>query len=76
YHLDTALAPLDETHALLVPSAFQRGDLDRLQRAFPDHLLLEEEESLRFAGNAWCPDRHHVFLQAGLPRVEDWLAAR
>jgi N-dimethylarginine dimethylaminohydrolase len=76
YHLDTALAPLDETHALLVPSAFQRGDLDRLQRAFPDHLLLKEEESLRFAGNAWCPDRRHVFLQAGLPRVEDWLAAR
>jgi len=75
YHLDTALAVLDEERALLVPEAFSGHDLNRLKRAFPRHLLLRPEESLAFAGNAWCPDRHHVFLQAGVSRVEDWLVA-
>ncbi len=73
YHLDTALAILDKQHALVVPHAFLHGDLDQVQRHFPKAFLLSEEEAMAFAGNAWCPDGKHVFLQSGLPRVEDWL---
>lgn len=73
YHLDTALAILDERRALVVPQAFTSGDLDRVQRFFPEAFLLNEHEAMAFAGNAWCPDGQHVFLQSGLPRVEEWL---
>lgn len=73
YHLDTALAILDERRALVVPHAFTHGDLDRLRRHFPEAFLLNQDEAMAFAGNAWCPDGEHVFLQSGLPRVEDWL---
>lgn len=64
YHLDTALAPLDEQSALYVPEAFTSAGAARVQQAFPRAIALPLEESLRFAGNAHCPDGKHVLIDS------------
>jgi N-dimethylarginine dimethylaminohydrolase len=76
YHLDTALAALDEDTALYVPDAFDATGTELLQAAFPNAIALSVEEALNFAGNAFCPDKKHVFLQAGCDALEDRLRAR
>jgi N-dimethylarginine dimethylaminohydrolase len=73
YHLDTALAPLDETHALVVREALTRSGLALARAAFPKLFEVPMAEALRFAANAHCPDGRHVFLQRGCPRTEAWL---
>jgi N-dimethylarginine dimethylaminohydrolase len=70
YHLDTALAPINETTALYAPEAFTADGMKLLQKAFPHAIALPHEESLRFAGNAHCPDQKHVLLQSGCPQTE------
>lgn len=76
YHLDTALAPLDETRALLVREAFDARGLELAKAAFPASFEVPPEEALRFAANAHCPDGRHVLLQRGCPRTESWLHAQ
>ncbi len=73
YHLDTALAALDETTALYVPGAFSDQGLELVLAAFPNAIPLSDDEALNFAGNAFCPDKKHVFLQAGNPELENKL---
>jgi len=73
YHLDTALAALDENTALFVPEAFNAAGLELLHAAFPKAIALSEQEALNFAGNAFCPDKKHVFLQSGNTQLEDKL---
>jgi len=46
-----------------------------LHAAFPDAIALTETEALNFAGNAFCPDQKHVFLQAGCAALEEKLRA-
>ena len=65
YHLDTALAALDEQTALLVPQAFSAEGWELVTAAFPDSIEVPEEEAERFAGNAFCPDGRHVILEQG-----------
>lgn len=69
YHLDTALAPLDEQTALYVPEAFTAAGIDRVQQAFPQAIALPIDESLRFAGNAHCPDGKHVLIDSACERT-------
>jgi N-dimethylarginine dimethylaminohydrolase len=76
YHLDTALAAIDETTALYVPQAFDETGLALVHKAFPNAIALGEAEALNFAGNAFCPDKKHVFLQAGSADLEAKIAAR
>jgi N-dimethylarginine dimethylaminohydrolase len=76
YHLDTALAALDETTALFVPQAFNAAGMELLHASFPNAIALSEEESLNFAGNAFCPDKKHVFLQAGCSELQDKMRER
>lgn len=76
YHLDTALAALDEETALFVPQAFDDSGLALLQAAFPKAIALSESEALQFAGNAFCPDGKHVFLQRGCKDLESRLRDR
>ncbi len=75
YHLDTALAALDERSCLYVPEAFDEDGLALLRAAFPLALAIPPEEALNFAGNAHCPDGRHVLLQRGSPRTEAALRA-
>jgi N-dimethylarginine dimethylaminohydrolase len=76
YHLDTALAALDERRCLYAPEAFDEDGLGLIRAAFADPIPLPPEESLNFAGNAHCPDGRHVLLQRGNPRTEEALRAR
>jgi len=64
YHLDTALAPLDEQTALFVPEAFDACGRQLVEAAFPQAIPLSLGESLNFAGNAHCPDGKHVIIDA------------
>ena len=73
YHLDTALAPIDEQTAFYVPEAFNQEGIQLLQAAFPKAIPLVLEESMRFAGNAHCPDQKHVFIETGCPLAESQL---
>jgi len=65
YHTDTALAPLNENTALVVPSAFDADGLALLHAAFSDVIALTESQGAGLFGNAFCPDGHHVFLPSG-----------
>jgi N-dimethylarginine dimethylaminohydrolase len=64
YHLDTALAPLNEQTALFVPEAFDATGRALVEAAFPRSIALPLHESLNFAGNAHCPDGQHVLIDA------------
>lgn len=73
YHLDTALAPLDETAALFVKEAFDAAGLELLREVFPVLFCIPLSEAMRFAGNAHSPDGKHVFIQKGCDQTEAWL---
>ncbi|MDP6963289.1 MAG: arginine deiminase-related protein [Planctomycetota bacterium] len=76
YHLDTALAALDETTALVVESAFSDASLELINQAFPDAIYLNEFEAYNFAGNAFCPDTKNVFIEQGCDDLKSKLAAK
>lgn len=76
YHLDTALAPLDEQTALYVPEAFDERGRARVLEAFPRAIALPIEESMRFAGNAHCPNGKHVLIDAACTDTCAQLEAR
>lgn len=76
YHLDTALAALDETRCLYAPEAFDEHGIGLIHAAFADPIALPLQEALNFAGNAHCPDGRHVLLQRGSPRTEAALRER
>lgn len=76
YHLDTALAALDESRCLFVPQALDADGLGLVHAAFADPIEIPPEEARNFAANAHCPDGRHVLLQRGSPRTEAALRAR
>jgi N-dimethylarginine dimethylaminohydrolase len=76
YHLDTALAALDERTCLYAPPAFDAHGLELLRAAFADPIAVSAAEALNFACNAHCPDGRHVLLPAGNPAAEGALRAR
>lgn len=70
YHLDTALAALDERTCLYVPEAFDAHGVALVRAAFERPVAVPHAEAMRFAANAHCPDGRHVLLPAGNPAVE------
>jgi len=76
YHLDTAMAPLDERRALLVREALTPAGYELARAAFPEAFDVSLDEAMRFAANAHCPDGRHVLLQRGCPRTEAWLTSQ
>lgn len=75
YHLDTALAVLDDTTAAVVPQAFDRASLATLHARFDEIVVLSEEDALVLGANA-VSDGRHVVLEAAAARLADDLAAR
>ncbi|MER5380459.1 dimethylargininase [Streptomyces sp. NPDC002688] len=63
YHLDTALAVLDDTadEVMYYPSAFSPGSREVLRRLFPDALTAEDEDAAALGLNA-VSDGLHVLL--------------
>lgn len=63
YHLDTALAPLDDDNIAYYPGAFAPGSRRLLQRLFPDAILAEAEDAAAFGLN-FVSDGTHVVVNA------------
>jgi N-dimethylarginine dimethylaminohydrolase len=60
YHLDTALAALDDTNITYYPGAFSSGSQEVLRRLFPDAVIADEADALAFAMNLVGDGRHVV----------------
>jgi N-dimethylarginine dimethylaminohydrolase len=75
YHLDTALAVLDDTSVAYYPGAFSPGSLRVLQRLFPDAVLAAEEDAVVLGLNA-VSDGRHVVLPAAARGLAAQLAER
>ncbi|GGV49967.1 hypothetical protein GCM10010495_79690 [Kitasatospora herbaricolor] len=71
YHLDTALAVLDDEQIMYWPGAFSPASRRRLHSLFPHALRVEEHDAVRFGLNAISDGRHVL-----LPTPATSLAAR
>ena len=75
YHMDIGFCPLDETHAMICPAAYDDPSAAALLELVPDPLVLSEDEALTFCANSIvlgrtvvmpaCPDRVRA-------RLEEW----
>ncbi len=66
YHLDTALAVLDDATVAYYPEAFSPGSRGVLQRLFPDAILATEADAVVLGLNAVSDGRHVVLPAAAL----------
>ena len=77
YHLDTALAAIDEHTCLWFPAALAPESRELVRALYADAIEVDENEARRlFACNAWSPDGRHVLLQRGARRAVDALEER
>jgi N-dimethylarginine dimethylaminohydrolase len=74
YHLDTALAVLDDHTIAYYPAAFTHSSRTVLERLFPDAVLASEEDALAFGLNL-VSDGRNVVLPAGATGMANRLAA-
>ncbi len=66
YHLDTCLAPLNESTALAYMGAFDDDGRQLIGSIFDTVIEAPEREARElFACNAHCPDGYNVIIQAG-----------
>src|SRR4029453_2759978 len=63
YHLDTALAALDDRHVTYYPEAFSRASQRVLAQLFPDAVLADRADAEAFGLNL-VSDGRHVVLNA------------
>lgn len=75
YHLDTALAVLDEKTVAYYPGAFSPGSLAVLRRLFPDAVIASAEEAAVFGLNA-TSDGLNVVLPQNATALADQLRDR
>ncbi|WTX76527.1 amidinotransferase [Streptomyces sp. NBC_00647] len=77
YHLDTALAVLDDTadEVMYYPPAFSPGSREVLRRLFPDALTAEDEDAAALGLNA-VSDGLHVLLPQEATGLFDRLRER
>ena len=74
YHMDIGFCPLDDTHAMVAPTAYDDASAAALLALVPEPLVLTEEEALTFCANSIvlgrtivmpaCPDRVRAQLEA------------
>jgi N-dimethylarginine dimethylaminohydrolase len=75
YHLDTALAVLDERTIAYLPEAFSPGSRRVLERLFPDAVLATADDAAALGLNM-VSDGVNVVIPDGAPRLVDELASR
>jgi N-dimethylarginine dimethylaminohydrolase len=73
YHLDTALAVLDDDHVMYYPGAFSAGSRATLRELFPDAVLATADDAAAFGLNA-VSDGRHVVLSERATALADRLA--
>jgi N-dimethylarginine dimethylaminohydrolase/methylmalonyl-CoA mutase cobalamin-binding subunit len=75
FHLDTALAVIDEQTIMYYPPAFSLGSQALLRELFPGAILATHQDAACFGLNAIC-DGSHVLLPAGAARLTAQLRDR
>lgn len=75
YHLDTALAVLDDEEVMYLPQAFSPESRELLADRYPDAIFAAEEEACLFALNA-VSDGLHVLLPKEATRLAVQLRER
>ena len=75
YHLDTALAVLDDRTVAYLPEAFSTGSRRVLERLYPDAVVATEADALVLGLNA-VSDGRHVVLDARAQGLAHSLAKR
>ncbi len=75
YHMDLGFCPLDGTHAMVCPAAYDDASAAALLDLVPEPLVLSEQEALTFCANSVVLGRT-VVMPACPPRVravlEEW----
>ncbi len=71
YHLDTALAVLDDHNVAYFPDAFSEGSREVLRRLFPDAVLASAHDAAVFGLNAVSDGRNVVLASAAVELAED-----
>jgi N-dimethylarginine dimethylaminohydrolase len=74
YHLDTALAALDDSRIAYYPGAFSPASNQVLRQLFPDAIEADEADAVAFGLNL-VGDGHHVVLSAEASALAARLAA-
>lgn len=74
YHLDTALAALDDRHVAYYPGAFSAGSQRVLRQLFPDAVIAEKADAEAFGLNL-VSDGRHVVLNAEATAMADKVRA-
>jgi arginine dihydrolase len=74
YHLDVALAALDDTSIVYYPGAFSEASQRVLRQLFPDAMVAEEADALAFGLNL-VSDGRNVVLNAEATALGEKLAA-
>jgi N-dimethylarginine dimethylaminohydrolase len=75
YHLDTALAVLDDATIAYYPDAFTARSRHDLEQLFPNAILASEDDAMAFGLNA-CSDGRNVILASGATRFAAALRER
>jgi N-dimethylarginine dimethylaminohydrolase len=75
YHLDTAIAILDDTNIAYLPSAFDEPSLEILRERFPEAILVSEEDAAVLGLNSFS-DGYNVVIAARAKNFEQQLRER
>ena len=75
YHLDTAIAVLDDTNIAYLPSAFDEASLEILRARYPDAVIATEEDAAILGLNSYS-DGYNVVIASRATDFEQELRAR
>ncbi len=75
YHLDTAVAVLDDTNIAYLPSAFDEPSLTILQARYPDAVIVTEEDAAILGLNSYS-DGYNVVIASRATDFERQLRSR
>ncbi|MBT2396907.1 dimethylargininase [Streptomyces sp. ISL-100] len=75
YHLDTALAVLDDDEIMYYPAAFSESSRRRLEELYPDAVIATDHDAEVFGLNA-VSDGRHVVMAAQATELADKLRER
>ncbi|MET9275530.1 arginine deiminase-related protein [Kribbella sp. NPDC003557] len=72
YHLDLPFCPVDSTHAMVYPPAFDAASQAELSGIVPDPIVLTDEEAFAFSGNSVVVGET-IIMPACSPRLHEIL---
>jgi N-dimethylarginine dimethylaminohydrolase len=72
YHLDLPFCPVDSTHAMVYPPAFDEASQAELFGIVPEPIVLTDEEAFAFSGNSLVVNET-IIMPACSPRLREIL---